>query len=187
MRLKWIEKILVMVVLVLTIVDAALLIAVRYMANTVNTDVSHIYRDPDIRAALTPPMGFSASGDKLSSSFPGQGGWAVRFASQNCHFCKQDEYLWAKMATKLASKHVPIYVVVPSARDAYAPGAQTQASVIQESYVNVGWIKEFHLTKTPTLLIFDGRRGLIWSHEGTLNSVDITSAARIVDSLSNPH
>ena len=73
-----------------------------------------------------------------------------------------------------------VIVVVPTARDEYPNNTETPIGAQQESYINMEWIKQFRLTMTPTLLIFDPHQGLIWSHQGMLEPSDQTAAIRAI-------
>jgi hypothetical protein len=144
-------------------------------------DSSLILRTSGGLDAAAPPDGFLATGVSLHSSTNKHNGWVVRYAAKECKYCRLDGPVWAQLKDDLQRRGYQIFVVVPSARDEFPSDSKDVAEAQEETYVNVKWIKLYRLSVTPTLLIFNGKHGLIWSHQGMLDSHDPGSAMRAIE------
>jgi hypothetical protein len=136
------------------------------------------FRDPSDMRANVPPSGYSAAGEKAPLPSLSESGWAVRYATPQCGYCRSDEAQWSMLKSKLIKKGYRIYEVPPDSVASYFDSAPELANETQISYVEVGWMKRYRFTATPTTLLFDGRGKLIWSHMGIMNKDDQKSALR---------
>lgn len=185
MRMRWIERGLILVLSFLILGDAALVV---YLKNSgFQSEARLILRDPSSQGTFVPPVGFgSCAGvgeDQLNSH--GYQGWAVRYSSNNCPFCKKDEALWNPLESGLREIGYRVFIIVPNTQDEFPPNSDELNGARQEVYVSLGWIKHFRLTVTPTLLLFNHRGELIWSHQGMLDPIDPSSALQAAKRYSN--
>jgi len=182
---QWIERLIIFTVCVLAIMDGVLYSRVRAGIDRFAQSSESIYRLREEHSAISPPDGFTVTGAREIPKWLPPSGWAVRYASNNCGYCKQDEARWTRMATELRRLNFQIVTVVPESRDAYPANAEALKQTDQIVFVDIGWLKNFRLDKTPTLLIFDPRHGLIWSHRGVLETEDQGSAMRTIKKWAN--
>jgi thioredoxin-related protein len=87
------------------------------------------------------------------------------------------------LAEELKKMGYQIIIVVPAPENEYSNNSQIPQGAPQESYVDMEWVKQFRLTVTPTLLVFDHAKGLIWSHEGVLDNGDPSAVIRKIKSV----
>ena len=164
-----------MVLAAIVVADVFLLayaIVARHSAN-----MSQLYfRNPLQARASAPFDGYSAAGAKITFDSAPTRGWAVRYASQACPHCRADEQQWNELKSQLLEKGYRIYVIPPSAQDAYPNDASSISGATQLPYVNVEWIKQYRLTGTPTTLLFSGSGKMFWSHLGEISKSDRVSA-----------
>lgn len=165
-----IERAVVAIVGVMIVVDVGLFFYVRSVRGTVHAP-SLLYRFPDEPMSVSPPAGFKSGGLKVSIPENNMY-WVVRYVARRCPYCQKDELLWSPLKSKLQQMGVPVIVVVPDARDDYPSNAVALQGCLQEDYVDISWIRQIRLITTPTLLIFEHRRGLIWFHQGMLTAGD---------------
>lgn len=138
-----------------------------------------MYRAPGGRRPSAVPEGYTTSNDKVSSGQQVLSGWAVRYASPKCEFCRNDKQ-WSSLSAELQRLGLQIFAISPSANDAYPLAALVPRESRQEAYVSIEWIKQFRLRTTPTLLIFGADGRLIWCHRKTLSFDDKEAAIRAV-------
>jgi len=119
-----------------------------------------------------PPTGFTGDDQRTVAVSSASRGWAVRYASTNCHFCRDDQKRWSGLAEQLADKGYQIVTIVPDSQESYSADGLVPKASVQQAYVDLGWLKNFRLSATPTLLLFDSKHGLIWAHKGTLSIAD---------------
>lgn len=169
------------VLALLILLDGILLLYVRTVANA-SQDPNLLYRYTEDHVPVSQPDGYTARDVKIDAAASKKSGWAVRYAARECKFCQRDEALWNRLASELQRMGYVITVVVPSGRDAYPDDRLTPKGAQQEVYVNLAWIEHFRLTVTPTVLVFDSERGLIWAHQGMLDQADPESALRAIKS-----
>ena len=48
------------------------------------------------------------------------------------------------------------------------------------AYVKMDWIKQFRLSSTPTVVIFDNKGRVLWQRRGMLKDVDYEAAEKII-------
>jgi len=144
-------------------------------------DPNLVYRSQAHPQYIPPPIGFSKENQNVSPVANANGRWAIRYASPKCHFSEEDEKRWSKLASQLRIKGYQIITLVPDGERSYSVGAQSLGPSLQEVYVDLGWLKHFRLSGTPTLLIFEGSHGLIWSHQGELSIFDPINALHEID------
>ena len=111
---------------------------------------------------------------------PSGSGVAVRYASSQCGFSARDEE-WKGLASLLKERGIPVVVLLPRAEFAFPQDALVPAEATQVAYLSADWIKRYPLALTPTLLIFDADRRVVWHREGTLGPGDTKSAIRAID------
>jgi hypothetical protein len=80
----------------------------------------------------------------------------------------------------LGTHRIPVTVLLPNAAHAFPPFAVVPLGAPQAAYVDVDWIKEYRLTLTPTVLVFDADRHVVWHREGVLRRDDATSLLRVL-------
>jgi hypothetical protein len=154
---------------------------VRNSSNAVE-DPSYLYRFADSRERVPPPDGYTSKGMRVGIASGKQSGWVVRYSAKGCEFSRKDDLLWNKLESKIRDMGFQVIVTVPSAKDEYPNDSEALGGALQETYVNIAWIKQFRLRVTPTLLIFDFTGRLIWSHQGMLGPNDPKSALRAIKS-----
>ena len=126
------------------------------------------------------PIGFAQGGAPLDFANSGSG-FAVRFASDKCPFSRGDEQ-WKALAPMLQVRGIPITALLPSAEQAFPTFSMVPFGAPQAAYISIDWMKRYRLSLTPTLLIFDADRRLVWHREGALTPVDVKAAVRAIDS-----
>lgn len=167
--------------LVLMIVmDGALFLHLNAAYRGDNLELFHRSAFPS--GVAPPPDGYTSSDPEGLVTVQSGHGWAIRYASRGCQYCQEDELLWNPLKSKLYGLGYKIIVLVPSAKDEFPANSPSLSGVQQESFVNIAWIRQFQLTVTPTLLIFDSRGRLIWLRQGMLAAGDPISALRAVKS-----
>lgn len=160
-------------------IDGGLYLYARASIDRIARHTDLMYRSPGEREIVPPPDGYTSSASMVSIPTAGSG-WAIRYASKDCQFCRADEPQWKLLSTELQRRGYRVIVVVPDAKEEYSPDAPSLAGAQQEAYVNIAWIKQFRLSVTPTLLLFAPNQTLIWAHEGALGAADRDSALRAV-------
>ncbi len=174
---RWMDRVLLVILGMLIVIDGCLFIYVR--ANYPTDDPRVLYRFANESGPVAPPAGFTSKGVRASVETANATGWAIRYAALHCGYCRKDEPLWNPLKTDLQRLGYSVIVIVPHAEDEFPTSSLLGAS--QEVYVDMEWIRHFRLESTPTLLIFDAKRGLIWSHEGTLNPADPARAITTIN------
>jgi hypothetical protein len=125
------------------------------------------------------PAGFTAAGAAVDFANTGSG-FALRFASHRCPFSRGDAQ-WKVLSDALQARGIPMSVLVPGVEHAFPPSSLVPSGVQQIAYIDADWIKNYRLYVTPTLLILDSDRRVIWHREGSLSRADVTSALRAID------
>lgn len=135
-------------------------------------------------ATFCPPVlltGFDRTGAKVD--LQGRSGLAIWYGSSACPFCRKDGR-WSTLAERLRLKGVQVVIVLPNAREAFNDDEVVPRGAPQMAFVNVEWQRQYRLTATPTLLIFDANGGFVWHREGQLSSADVRAAMDAVDEAS---
>jgi hypothetical protein len=173
---KWIHRLVIIVLGLVIVWDGCLFLYVKTVAGRATQDSDLLYRSNETHRLTIPPDGFTSNDLKADVNTSGKPGWIVRYTALGCEYCQADEPMWRRLSSELRKLGYQVIVIVPTTRDEYPSDSKTLVGAQQESLVNVGWIKQFRLNVTPTLLIFDTNRGLIWSHQGMLGEHDVESA-----------
>ena len=139
------------------------------------------YRGTAGTVANARPEGYALSSGRIELSSNSQTGWAVRYASRFCKFCQKDEPKWQSLKSRLASNKYSIFTIPVTAGESYSEDANALSGTVQISYVDVGWIKQYRLSATPTTLIFNKNGQIIWTHAGTMTDDDEKSALHAID------
>jgi hypothetical protein len=168
---QWIGRVVVGLMVLTMAADASLWLYVKTDKPENNPFLFRYGVKPEF---TPPPDGFAADGEKAAAP-KSPSGWVVRYSAQSCKYCRKDENLWNPLQSELQRMGYQVFVVVPSARDEFSHQDASVLGTQQLTYVNMGWIKQFRLSETPTVLIFNND-GLIWSHQGTLGASDPASA-----------
>lgn len=166
------------VLVLLIVVDVTMLAGVVVERRDLRLVNAHYEREGGIGSGLQ-LAGFGRGGTPLDLG-GGTGGFAVRYASSGCPFSRIDEQ-WNVLAPKLQERGLQVVVLLPNAQDEFSKDALVPKEAQQEAYVSIEWIKRYRLTLTPTLLIFDAHRRLIWHREGSLRPADTRAAIRAID------
>lgn len=124
------------------------------------------------------PGGYSASGNKVSVSTAREKGWAVRYASSKCEYCRADEARWSNLKLQLLNKGYRIVEIPPDLSESFSDGAPELTGETQIPFVDVDWMKRYRLTMTPTTLLFNGHGKVIWTQDGVMSEADQKSAAQ---------
>ena len=156
----------------LTAFDCLLLVYMFFVSHHVGAVPSVYFREPDRPLPTVGLAGYTSTGVRLLPHARAGKGWAVRYGSSKCEFCRVDEAGWKNLKSQLVAKGYHIYDVFPDAQDIYAGVPIEQPSETQLSFVNVAWMKQYRLTGTPTTLLFDGHGSLIWAHAGVMSEDD---------------
>jgi len=172
---------LVVILMLLTIADGCLFLYIRGAHTNASENVAFLHRIADASEPIKPPTGIDLHQAIVKTERTDLSGWAIRYASVSCPYCRKDNVQWELLGTKLKAAGYQLVVMVPALKDAYLEGAVVPTGTLQEVFVELGWIRHFRLSATPTLLLFDRKAGLIWGHEGTLSADDVASAVRTVD------
>ena len=181
----WIDRGVTIVLGLMIALDGVLFIYVKAAVERVSRDVTPYYRAAGEQGMVQPPEGFTSSGDKVELAGQRQLGWAVRYAAKNCQYCRKDDSLWIPLGRQLMQLGYQVIVIAPSTQDEYPDNTQPPPGALQESLVNMDWAKQFRLTVTPTLLIFDRTQGLIWAHTGMLQPADPQSVIKEIERSRN--
>jgi hypothetical protein len=144
-------------------------------------NVDHVYRLAGTHGSIAPPEGYTAAGVKVSIGSKSRSGWAVRYGTEKCEYCRQDKPRWVELSTALQRLGYQVVYIPPYANLGYPDDALTPSGARQQVYVGMEWIRHFRLVVTPTVLIFGPEGQLIWSHRGTLSSDGPQSAVRAIE------
>ena len=139
---------------------------------------SYMYRRMNYPTSV--PSGYLGSGKRIALQDP-DARWVMRYGAKSCLYCKEDEAIWLTLAAELKQRKYVIVTVPLSAQDEYPANSTALADGTQVTFINTSWVKPFRLRKTPTVLIFAGRKGAIWAHEGKLDAGDVRSALKAAD------
>ena len=178
MRVTLSPTVLLVVLGLVTLTDGALWLGVHHLIYAESRD-TQLYRMPAYQPDI-PPDGISVDGKRIRLAPSSTPLWAIRYAAQGCEYCREDEPVWNDLATALRAHGFVVITVVPSARDGRPDDNAVLSSDREEVYVNIGWIKRYRLSMTPTVLIFKRDRGLVWQHQGTLARADVDSAIHTI-------
>jgi len=117
--------------------------------------------------------------DGLSFDMPVGGvGTIVWFGSDQCPYCKADREM-PRLVAALQKKGWQTIVLLPAYDQRFVPGVLGLSNVQMIPFVGGEWLKQFPLSVTPTLLMFDGERRLIWYKRGQLTPSDSMRALRV--------
>jgi hypothetical protein len=141
----------------------------------------YLYEESSILPAV--PEGYQGNGEKISIAMGTAPGVVIRYASNACPHCRNDEPRWLELAKQLRAKHCIVLTLPTASQDAYPSTSPALAGGNQLTYVDTSWVRPLKLRGTPTVIIFSRNRGPIWGHEGELNEDDVRSALQAADAL----
>jgi hypothetical protein len=104
----------------------------------------------------------------------------LRYASKNCGYCQRD-LVWPRLAEAMRVKGVRVAVLLPRAAEAFDSLTLVPRSAPQVAFVSTEWLKQFRLTTTPTVMLFNSVGDLIWAQQGMLGADSIDRALRALD------
>ena len=107
-------------------------------------------------------------------------GLAVWYGSSRCAYCRKDEE-WRRLAVALQERGVNVVVLLPSVADSFSNDELLLRNARQVRYLNGEWLRRYPLSVTPTLLLFDSNRRLIWHRYGMLGPKDVKTALSVID------
>ena len=162
----------------LTVADAALFVYVTVTRHSLALSPAVFLRNPADSLPSAPPRGYSAQGIEAASPSPAGQGWAVRYTTPACPASHADEKQWGSLKAQLLSRGYRIYTIPPNTD--LPAHARPSTDETQLMFVDVGWMRRYRLPGTPTLLLFNGRGQLIWTHAGTISHDDAKSALSAV-------
>jgi len=175
----WLERISLLILGLVIVIDGILFIYVRYNLDSFAKDTSLLYRAGRESSPAQDPIGYTSTGAKIVPAT--KGGLAVRFASKDCQFSRADAANWNAISSEFHRRGYDVIIVVTKVEEQYPSDAPELKAAHQEAYVDMGWIERFRLTLTPTLLIFAPSKQLMWAHQGALRAEDVSSAERAMD------
>jgi hypothetical protein len=176
---RWLDGVIHVLLVLAILVDGGMYFYVKHHSTE---DPQTIYRFAAEKDLIAAPGGFTSSGAKVQRDGPAKSRWVVRYTSRACHYCRADEALWNPLLKKLRSAGYDVYVVLPNSKVEFSAGDEAIAGANQVAFVDAGWVRRLRLSKTPTLMVFDAERGLIWMHEGTLGQNDPSAVWKAVRS-----
>ena len=159
-----------------TVADVTLFSWLTVLAHRAATDPAPFVREKTDWAASIRPHGFSAAGTEVSVSSSSDKGWAVRYATAGCRFCRADQPKWSALKTELVARGFHIYDIPPYLLNLPSGESAGQKDETAIAFIDIGWMKQYRLTGTPTTLIFDRHGKIIWAHAGTMDEQDQKSA-----------
>jgi hypothetical protein len=176
------ERLATALLLLMVLVDGVLTAVALAERQRLQSATAHMTRE-GVRGPTPEPDGFDRSGAPIDF-VPGSTGLAVRYASGMCPYCRRDNG-WDILAPALRKRGFQVIVLLVTAKDEFTKDAVVPQGAPQVAYVSMEWIKRFRLVATPTLLLFDASRRLIWHHEGQLGLADTKNAVRAVDAATS--
>lgn len=164
---------------VVTIADVTMYSYLKVLTHQSATDSTPFVRNISGAAASLRPHGYSDAGVEVPAASSSDKGWAVRYTSLGCKFSRADEPMWRVLKSALVSGGYHIYDVAPyPLKRLPAPAGDQHESQI--AFIDVGWMKQYRLTGTPTTLIFNSHGRIIWTHSGTMDTEDQKSALQTI-------
>ncbi len=163
--------------------DGGLFIWLRSASDRRYHDFRRVVMDGTDVHSLRPPQGLGVNGMPLMRDTSTTKGWVIRYASRFCRFCAADEPMWNALSGRLSTRGYSIQILLPSRLDAYTAHTVRPLGSVQIAFVSLDWIKHLQLDATPTILIIKRQGGLVWFHEGTLSSADVSAAVDVADRL----
>jgi hypothetical protein len=158
-----------------TVADVSLFSYMTALTHRNATDSTPFVRDVPDSAAGIRPRGYSDAGIEVAASSMSDKGWAVRYTSPGCKFCRADEPKWSALKSELVASGYQVYDLLPSSSKRPTVGHNDEMPI---AFIDVGWMKQYRLTGTPTTLIFNRHGKIIWAHAGTMSDEDQKSALR---------
>jgi hypothetical protein len=146
-----------------------------HAANLLYRDINHL--------PVQPPDGFTADGVHIYPLREPRRGWVIRYASSQCNYCQKDEKTWERLAVGLKNLDYEVYVITPSAKSRFGSDALRPEDSHEELYVSMEWLRHFHLTAQPSVLIFSPDHQLAWARQGMLAQGDPELAVNIAEKL----
>lgn len=174
MKKNLIGKLITVVLIIIMGINAFMLIRLRMVLNT-----DAVLREN--KASYTFPDGFTPEGLKISqdeSSVPASG-WVVRYASKGCVYCMLD-FEWEWLVPQLEQRNYRSIVLLPKEEDRFDEDRIVPRTAQQMAFVKMDWLKQFRFTGTPTVIIFDNKGHVLWSHYGILKEADYKSAEKTI-------
>ena len=172
MKEKITEKIIIAIVVIAMSVNAFMLIHTWMLMNTNATLREN-------KASYILPDGFTPEKTKVTSNAPLPSGWAVRYASSGCIYCKLD-FEWENLASQLERRNYRIITILPNASSQFDKDQIIPKNAWQMAYVKMDWIKQFRFLGTPTVIIFDSKGHVLWQCTGMMSSSDYEAAAKAI-------
>lgn len=178
MKRVFVERLLSLIVLSFIIVNLALIVAILFGRVELRSVKAQYGRRTD---GQQPPQldGFARDGSPVELAHANSG-YAVWYGSHNCPFCRREEE-WGRLSLKLQQKGLRVLVLLPGAGDEFPGDRLKPKDALQIAYASADWLKQYPLFVTPTLLIFDANKQLIWHHRGMLDADKAADALRAVD------
>jgi hypothetical protein len=137
------------------------------------------YGQPESPRAPASFVGYAEDGSRIALSSADRG-LAVRYASRDCPFCKQDQE-WAPLASYLQGRGIRVVVLASNSSQKYDAARLQPAGVPQAIFVGAEWLKQFPVAVTPTFLLFDLGEQLIWHKRGMLTAGDAAAVRQLVE------
>ena len=127
------------------------------------------------------PDGYTPAAIKAAwdSSSPSPSGWVVRYASNECIYCKLD-FEWERLASTIERINYRTTIILPDESYQFNDDAVIPVNAQQIAFVNIEWIRQFRFTKTPVIIVFDNNGRVLWHHVGMLNEDDYKSAEKVI-------
>jgi len=174
MKENLIEKFLAAVLVTVMAFNAFMLIGIW---KTINTDA--VFQEKKAIYAL--PNGFTAAGTNvvLNKSLPLPSGWVVRYVSKDCIYCELD-FEWERLALHLEKHNYRTILLLAKEAGQFEKDQIVPETAQQLVFIRMDWIKQFRLTETPTVIIFNNDGRVLWSHRGMLEHADYKSAEKVI-------
>jgi len=157
-------------------VDVALFVYVTVARHLIPSTGAFI-RGETISEVGSPPSGYSDEGEKIPAPKAGHG-WAVRYTTPECEFSRADRTPWSSLEGQLVARGYWIYEIAPRTGNLKVLRTSKETGKTHIAFVDVGWMKRYRLTATPTTVIFNERGKIVWTHVGTMGQDDQKSAVR---------
>jgi len=174
MKRNIIEKTTVAVLIIIISFNAFMLIRIWLL----NRD-DPLYREKKTEYIL--PEGFSPEKMKISwdEIFASHSGWVVRYANQGCIYCKLD-FEWEHLANYLEKLNYRTIIILPGKTNKFDEDQIVPETAQQMAFVKMDWIKQFRLTGTPEIIIFDNNGRVLWHYEGIMKERNAKSMKKLL-------
>jgi hypothetical protein len=71
--------------------------------------------------------------------------------------------------------------LLSGANEGFDPAGLIPATAPQVAFVSMEWVRQFRLTATPTVMLFNRAGALVWTQQGMLRPDSIDGAIRAMD------